>query len=287
LVIQFAYQKTMASGNDNASARAPQSGIELTDRSPIVVFVRVVYAIIMREVRTRFGSGNLGYLRALVEPVIFIAGFVLIWLALGRASPVAVPVELFFLCSISPYVAFLRTWEYTSSAIKTNAGLLMFPVVRPLDFFIARTVLEGASQLLVLFLLAIAIHGIFCEPRHLPDNLLGVLGAVTAAIVLGSSMGLITGCVVMEFPSIEVFMQLLRRGLFFSSGVFFMADGLPTILQDYLYWNPVLHVTEWFRSAYFSESDSRFLDMNYLWTCIVGMLLVGLVLERRLYRKGY
>ncbi len=277
----------MASCNDNASTQTPPTGIELADRSSIVVFARVVYAIIMREVRTRFGASNMGYMRALLEPAVFIGGFVLIWLVLGRATPVAVPVELFFLCSLFPYGAFRSTWEYTTSAIKANSGLLMFPVVRPLDFFIARTVLEGASQLLVLFLLAIVIHGVFCEPRHLPDNLMGVLGAALAAILLGAGMGLIIGCLVMEFPSAEVFMQLVRRALFFTSGVFFMADSLPSVAQKYLYWNPVLHATEWFRTGYFSEANSRFLDLYYLWGCIVAMLMLGLVLERRLYRKGY
>lgn len=277
----------MASGNDNAPALSPPAGIALADRSPLIVFLRVIYAIIMREVRTRFGKSNLGYLRALLEPAVFIAGFVVIWLAIGRASPVAVPVELFFLCSLFPYNAFMRTWDYTSSAITANTGLLMFPVVRPLDFFIARTVLEGASQILVFVILAIVIQGLFCEPRHLPDNLLGVLGASMAAILLGASAGLVIGCLTMEFPSISVVMQLVRRLLFFTSGVFFMADSLPVIIKDYLYWNPVLHVTEWFRSAYFSESSSDFLDLQYLWGCIVVLMLAGLMLERRLYRKGY
>lgn len=285
--MMFVYPKRMASGNDTARATSPPPAIELPERNAFLAFCHVINAIMMREVRTRFGASNFGYLRALLEPVVFIVGFVLIWLALGRASPIAVPVELFFLCSIFPFGAFMRTWEYSTSAIRANVGLMMFPVVRPLDFFIARTLLEGATQTLVLFILAVIIQGLFCEPRHLPDNLLGILGAIVAAISLGASLGLVIGCLSMEFPTIEIFMQLVRRALFFSSGVFFTADSLPAILQEYLYWNPVLHVTEWFRSAYFSESDSQFLDLYYLWGCVAGMLLLGLVLERRLYRKGY
>jgi capsular polysaccharide transport system permease protein len=285
--MMFVYPKRMASGNDTAPANLTPPAIELPERNAVLAFCQVIYAIMMREVRTRFGASNFGYLRALLEPVVFIMGFVLIWLALGRASPIAVPVELFFLCSIFPFGAFMRTWEYTTNAIKANTGLMMFPVVRPLDFFIARMLLEAASQVLVLFILAVIVQGLFCEPRHLPDDLLGVAGAVLAAILLGAGMGLVIGCIIMEFPTVDVFMQIVRRALFFSSGVFFTADSLPAILQKYLYWNPVLHVTEWFRSAYFSESDSHFLDLYYLWGCVAGMLLLGLVLERRLYRKGY
>lgn len=277
----------MASGNDTARALPPPSAIDLPERSAIVAFSNVIYAIMMREVRTRFGTSNLGYSRALLEPTVFIIGFVIIWMLLGRASPIAVPVELFFLCSLFPYSAFVRTWEYTSSAIRANTGLMMFPVVRPLDFFIARMLLEGASQLFVFLILATIVQGLFGQPRHLPDDLLGVLGAAVAAILLGANFGLIIGCLSMEFPSLEVPMQLVRRAMFFGSGVFFTADSLPVTLQKYLYWNPVLHATEWFRSAYFSEANSNFLDLYYMWGCVGGMLLLGLMLERRLYRKGY
>lgn len=277
----------MASGNDTASAIAPPPAIELPQRNGLTAFCHVINAIVMREVRTRFGQSHFGYARAILEPAIFIVGFVLIWKILGRASPIAVPVELFFLCSLFPFSAFTRAWDYTSNAIKANAGLMIFPVVRPLDFFVARSLLEAATQLLVLVILATAVHGLFGEPRHLPDNLLGVLGAVTAVLLLGAGIGLTTGCIAMEFPSVDLVMPLLRRFMFFTSGVFFIADSLPGVLQTYLYWNPVLHATEWFRSAYFSESHSQFMDLDFLWGCVIAILVLGLVLERRLYRKGY
>ena len=277
----------MSPGNDTVRAEGPPPAIELPERNGFIAFCHVINAIMMREVRTRFGASNFGYARALIEPTIFIVGFVLIWLALGRASPIAVPVELFFLCSIFTFGAFMRTWEYTTSAMRANIGLLMFPVVRPLDFFVARTLLEAATQMLVFLVLAIVVHGLFCEPQHLPDNVLGVLGATVAAVLLGAGMGLTIGCLSYEFPTIETVLQIVRRALFFASGMFFIADSLPSVLKNILYWNPALHVTEWFRSSYFSEADSHFLDLDYLWGFIAGLLVLGLALERRLYRKGY
>jgi capsular polysaccharide transport system permease protein len=277
----------MATGNDNAFGPAPTPAIRLANRSALLVFTRVVYAIIMREVRTRFGHGNLGYVRALLEPVLFMGGFVVIWLVLGRASPIAVPVEMFFLCSLFPFSAFIRTWEYTSSSIRANSGLLLFPIVRPLDFFIARMILEGASQIFVFVILATIFQGLFGEVRHLPADPLSVLLAAVSIILLGAGMGLVTGCLSMEYPSIDMVFGLVRRLMFFTSGVFFTADSLPNLLKTYLWWNPVLHATEWFRSSYFSEEQSDFLDLNYLWATIVAVLAIGLVLERRIYRKGY
>jgi capsular polysaccharide transport system permease protein len=277
----------MAIGNDNSSSASTPPAIRLPNRSSLGVFLQVVNAIIMREVRARFGQGNLGYLRGLLEPVVFMGGFLLLWIGLGRASPIAVPIELFFLCSLFPCTAFLRTWEYSSSAIKANVGLLMFPVARPLDFFIARIILEATSQIFIFIILATIVHGIFGEVRHLPDDPLNVLLAAVSAILLAAGMGLTTGCLMMEFSTVEVFMQPLRRVFFFTSGVFFVADSLPNIVKDYLWWNPLLHATELFRISYFSEASSNFLNKEYLWGSVVFLLVLGLILERRLQRKGY
>ena len=278
------YQSHMASDNENVLVFPRPAPVEIAQRSSLGVFACIIYAVIMREVKSRFGQSNFGYVRALIEPVVFIFGFVFIWIALERATPIAVPIELFFLCRIAPYTAFVRTWEYTSSAIRANQGLLMFPVVRPLDFFVARTILEGASQLLVIVILCTVMHGIYGEPRLLPEDLLSVLAAFLAAIVLGAGFGLTTGCLVMEWPFVEVVLLLLRRIMFFTSGIFFIADTLPGLLKDVLWWNPMLHVTEWFRSAYFSEADSQFLSLPFIGGSILLIITIGLIQERRIQR---
>ena len=57
-------------------------------RQSLIIMGRVIYALIMREARTRYGSSNFGYAWAIVDPLVTLAVFVGIFSALGRASPI-------------------------------------------------------------------------------------------------------------------------------------------------------------------------------------------------------
>ena len=46
----------------------------------------------------------------------------------------------------------------------------------------------------------------------------------------------------------------------------------------------MLHVTEWFRSAYFSEADSQFLSLPFIGGSILLIITIGLIQERRIQR---
>ena len=49
--------------------------------------LEVLNALILREMKTRFGSHQLGYLWALIDPTLWIATFVGMFYLPGRSSP--------------------------------------------------------------------------------------------------------------------------------------------------------------------------------------------------------
>ena len=171
----------MTSAAFKSSSREP---LWLRPSSPLVVFVRVINAIILREVLTRFGRDQIGYLRAVVEPVALMLAFGMVFLLLDRAPPIAVPLSLFLLTGVCAWVAFTRAWGYLQTAIEGNKQLLAFPIVRPLDFFIGRAILEVATQTLVFGLLALILHGILNDTQYLPEDPFGVLLAFWSVLAL-------------------------------------------------------------------------------------------------------
>ena len=56
---------------------------------------RVLYALMMREVITRFGRQNLGVLWVFVEPMIFTLGVAAIWTAAGLHHSSSIPIIAF------------------------------------------------------------------------------------------------------------------------------------------------------------------------------------------------
>jgi len=123
---------------------------------------QVIHALVIRETRTRFGRHRLGYVWALVEPVLFIAMFAGMYALMDRRMPYDLPVIAFLVTGFIPYMAFQKTTGQAMNAINGNKGLLFYPQVRPLDLVAARTLLEIATHVVVFALLmlgAVAIEG--------------------------------------------------------------------------------------------------------------------------------
>lgn len=239
---------------------------------------RVVHAFILRETRTRFGKTRLGYLWALVEPMAYILTMVVIFSALGRGAPIDVDITLFFFSGVVPFLMFSKMMTGLSAAIDANQQLLTYPQVKTLDIMVARLILEFATLFLVavIYLAVTYLLGTFSSM----ERMAAVIGGLMMAALLGSGMGLLGGIAKLYMPAYSNLQGVLSRMLFFTSGIFFVADSLPQVIQDWLWYNPVLHLTEWVRSAFFHNFESRFYDLSYPGVCILFLLFMGLSAER-------
>ena len=59
-----------------------------------------------------------------------------------------------------------------------------------------------------------------------------------------------------------------------------IAAGLPRALGEILWWNPVLHLVEWFRMAYYPTYPQGLFTPWYPMVCGTAFLLAGLAIER-------
>ena len=112
------------------------------------------------------------------------------------------------------------------------------------------------------------------------ERIAAVIGSLIMASLLGAAVGLLGGIAKLYVPAYSNFQGVVSRVLFFTSGIFFVAEGLPPVLQDWLWYNPVLHLTEWCRSALFYGFESGFYDLRYPGVCILFLLFMALSAER-------
>ena len=88
------------------------------------------------------------------------------------------------------------------------------------------------------------------------------------------------------FPSIQQMADVVMgRPLFLSTGVFFTAEMLPSSVREILLYNPLLHIIEMLRTAFFVEFESRYADPDYALTWATAVLAVGLLIHRALRRQ--
>ena len=240
---------------------------------------RVIFALILRETRTRYGKTRIGYLWALFEPLAHMLIFAAIFSFTGRTSPLGGSVGLLVLTGLFPYNLFSNLSTQLMNAVEANKVLLSYPHVTPFDVMASRTILEIATQVLVFIfvLLILAIQNLWDMQI---DSLLNVLFVILIVTALGAGMGLINAVLAFKFPSYANIYGLIMRPMYFLSGIFFVVGYMSTEIQNIMYYNPVAHLIEWFRSAIYVGYTSEFLDKHYLLNFTLTVLFLGLLLLR-------
>lgn len=240
---------------------------------------QVIYALILREAQARYGRSNIGYLWALFEPLILVGVFTLGYMLLGRKSPPGGMEFLPFLATgIITFILMRNVAGRLSGAIEANRGLLLYPQVTPLDLMVARLLLEGAT-FLVVFVVIIG-GGMLLGFASPPDRPFRLLQTLLVAIALGASIGTLVGALTMNFPWLDHFMQAFWRAMRWTSGLFFTLQQLPMAMQDILVWNPVLHVIELQRAAYYAQVEPYRVSYTYVLWWVLGAAFIGMLCER-------
>ncbi len=244
----------------------------------LYVQTNVIHALILRETKTRFGKYQLGYLWALLEPIMWMSLFFLMFLFGGRVAPNGMDFVGFMATGMCPFLLFRQTTNQLTRAVSGNKALLFYPQVFPLDLLIARGTLEAAS-ISVVFLLIMggnAVFGAGTAPAH-PVH---VITGFAMASLLGAALGTTLHAATLYFPSVENYMSSVLRLMFWVSGIFFTSTELPTQAAALLWWNPALHIVEIVRSGWYGAYHPTIADPGYVLYWMLGFGFIGLTLER-------
>lgn len=249
----------------------------------LLIQLQVIHALLLREVKTRFGKNHLGYGWALLEPILWIGTFLGLYAMVGRAAPPGMSPLAFLVTGIVPFGLFRNASQHTMSAISANKGLLFYPQVRPLDLVMARGVLETVTQFVVFFLLMGAAALIDGKLR-IDSPLVTLLGLCLAG-ALGASLGLCLCGLSVFSPTVERIQGPLFRPLFWLSAIFHSVDSTPQPLRDIILYNPVAHVIELVRDGWFAGYQARYISAWYPASWVLVLLFFGLSLERVARRR--
>jgi capsular polysaccharide transport system permease protein len=239
---------------------------------------RVLLALMLREARTRYGRRQAGYLWALIEPIMHVGMFVIIFTYAARPVPLGQSTVLFLVTGLATYFGFRNVMTRTQGGYGSNEALLSFPIVKVIDCFLGRALLELATWLAVTIILIGALIAV--GEANPPRSPVTMLGAIFALAAIGFGVGVCLGIVGEFLPSLSSLLKMPMRFLYFVSGAFFLPDQMPPAARSVLEWNPVLHGITLFRMGYYHLYDSHMFSGRYLWGWAVGSVLLALVVER-------
>jgi capsular polysaccharide transport system permease protein len=239
---------------------------------------RVLFALMLRNMRTKFFGNGLGYLVAVAWPLTHILVLVILFSVAGRAAPFGDSVALFIATGVVPFQTFNYLARFMMFAVARNRPLLAFPEVKVLDMLFSSALLEvlSAFSVVIVFLIIAWFAGIDAWPR----DVVQACYALGACILLGLGFGLFNGVLVLAFPPWMTGYALVTIILWMTSGVYFVPDALPGPIREALTYNPVVQLIEWMRSAYFEGYGGLILDRPYVIGYACVSIFLGLLLER-------
>lgn len=241
--------------------------------------IRVVGALLIREMSTRFGSKPGGYVWAIIDPAGHIAFMSLIFMAITHTPALGKSFALFFATGYLAFQFYGAMAGFLNGAIKANRTLLSYPNVAPIDTIVARYILQAGTTSVVSFCVLGVILLTVDQPVYL--NWPAIIEAAFAATVLGLGIGIFNNVATLRFALYEQVFNIINRPMFLISGVFFLPDALPAPIRDIVLLNPLVHVVMLFRKGFYPEYRADMMNMTYLYSFALTILFMGLLLFTR------
>ena len=243
---------------------------------------RVTWALLLREILTRYGRHNIGFLWLFVEPMLFTLGVTAIWTAFKSAHASSLPIIGFGITGYSCVLVWRNMPNRCVNAVAPNLALLYHRNVKVLDVFMSRILLEAAGASISFTVLSLLYIGIgWLAPPE--DILLVALGWVML-IWFGAGLAILLGALAEQSDTVEKLWHPLVYLLFPLSGAGFLVDAFPKQIQDWLLLLPMVHGVECVRDGYFGSHFVAHYSIAYMVAWNLGLTLLGLAQTRKISR---
>jgi ABC-type polysaccharide/polyol phosphate export permease len=242
--------------------------------------------MVRRELRQRYKGSALGVLWYLVNPVVLMGAYALVFSVLLKVADIP-NYPLFLICGLIVWVFFAQAMLAAAPSLVQNAALVR-KVRFPREVIPASVAVVQLGTFLVMVALvlpvALAVRGNF-EPELL---LLPVVVLLLFGLVLGMSLGV--SVLHAHFRDVEPVLTAALLPWFFATPIYLPVDDIPGVadhplIGDLLEWaNPIAPFVASVRELLYAGAAPSAGQLAYLFGVGLGALALGLVAFRRMER---
>lgn len=242
---------------------------------------RVVGALMMREMITRFGREGIGFLWLIGEPLMFCCGVLVMWSIIKPEYEHGVRLGPFIMTGYMGLLLLRHQIAYSQGAIQGNIGLLFHRRIGVLHLFVSRNVLEflGATAAFVVVYAVLMVLGQVSLPKDIVTLYLGwiILG------LMSSGLAMLLAALSIRSEVMERIVPLLTYVMIPVSGAFFMVSWLPDKYQELFLLIPLAHGIEMIRAGVFGEFVETHYNAVYAisWAGILNFFAMILLADAR------
>ena len=236
--------------------------------------------MLVREMLTRYGRNNIGFLWLFVEPAVFVLIITIVWTSLRHIHASSLPIVAFAVTGYSSLLLWRNAVSRCLGALNSNKALLFHRQVTITDIFTARIILEIVAISTALVGLTAGFYAVGW--LELPEDALQVVAGWLLLAWFAAGLALTIGSLAEKADVVARIWSPLSYIVMTVSGVAYIVDALPPGMRQIALWVPMVNAVEFIREGWFGSAMHAHYDLGYLATFNVALTLVGLTLVRQI-----
>ncbi len=243
---------------------------------------RVIGALMTRELTTRYGRENIGFLWVMAEPILFAGLVSIVWSYLKGPEEHGVSIVAFIVSGYLPLTVLRHSIGRCTNIFIANGSLMYHRQIRILDFVFVRVLIEMIGGMMAYLFIGILLiyFGYFPVPAD--------IGFLVGGWLLYSLFVLSVCLIVAPLSEVsEVLEKLLPVTIYIAipfSGTFTMASWLAPTARDFMLWSPLVNAMEMMRYGLFGDAVHPYYDVKNPLAFSMVFAVIGLTLCRHVRR---
>jgi homopolymeric O-antigen transport system permease protein len=228
------------------------------------------YILAERDVKVRYKQSALGAAWAVLQPLLTMAIFTVLFGRLGRMPSAGQPYAIFSYAGLLPWTFFSSVVTNSSNSLINNPNLIT-KVYFPRLLIPTSAVGAGLMDLMIASLMLLVIMPLYGARFHLTMIMFLPLVALTA--IMSAAVGIFTSALNVKYRDIRYALPFVIQTWMFLTPVIYPVSFLPQRWRWLLMLNPLSGIIEGFRAAIFGGPfDWQGLAIS---TVIIVALIMG------------
>lgn len=241
--------------------------------------LELIYHATVREVRKDHRNAFIGLLLNMMQTVIFVLTFFLLFALLGmRGSAIRGDFLLYIMSGIFLFL----THAKAMGAVVASEGPAS-PMMQHAPMNTAITITAAALASLYVQVLSLVVVLFIYHVAFVPvviDNMVGAFAMVLLAWISGVAVGTVFLAIKPWAPEFaNLGSSIYARANMIASGKMFVANSLPSSMLVLFDWNPLFHAIDQARGFIFLHYNPHFSSISYPVYLTMALIMVGLMGE--------
>ena len=268
----------------SASAPVPASGGLQQFFEGLAIQRRVIGALLLRELHTRYGRENIGYLWMIGEPLILASVISLIHKVTNGSGHFSSDIQVVpaTIIGYTVFIVFRGIFNRAEGALEANQPLMYHKMVTIFDIMLSKAMIEVVgcfATMSILLSLAVGLN-----LADWPVRPLYLLAGVCYMFWLSFAASLVVVGITYDNHLVGRLVHPFSYFMIPLSGSFWFMEWLPVWVRNIMEWNPFVTIFEMARYGQFRSANPNYFFPAYLALFCGCLTYCGMTLIRKARR---